>query len=99
MAGNSQILVTTFGMSWPIVPELLAFTNPEMVSLLKHSPQNHHLRELRAKFQIQPVNEVWIITTEGTRDRMKLSQWFHGLSDQNLTWRTFVAKGVEDLST
>ena len=35
-----SLLLTTLGMSWAIVPELLGFTNPQQLDLYAHHPES-----------------------------------------------------------
>jgi len=63
MAAN--ILITTFGATWQIVPELLGFTNPGLVDLYAFHPDSEGIRNARHRAGIRPVDEVWLITTKG----------------------------------
>ena len=73
-SNNNQknILVTSFGMSWGIIPELLGFTNPNTYNFYKNHHRHEKIRELRIKHDIQPVNEIWIATTNGSRVSQEL---------------------------
>src|SRR5690606_14598320 len=96
----SNILVSTFGMSWPIIPELLSFINPDQVPLLKNSVNNTNHQSLRKRYSIEQVNEVWIITTSGTREKDKLRSWFYHLSSKSdIGYKLFISKDIEDLNS
>ncbi len=64
MAEYKNILVTTFGGTWLILPELIGYTNPNDFDFY----QNHSRRAeifSRAKEQgIEPVDELWVIHTD-----------------------------------
>ncbi len=73
-----NILVTTMGTTWAVVPELLAFTNPEQLPLYANHPRAADFAAWRTEYDIQPVAEVWVITTNGQRvlaERAKLEIW------------------------
>lgn len=61
---NKNILVTTFGGTWLILPELIGYTNPESFDFYK----NHsHRTELFKKAQekgIEAIDELWVIHTD-----------------------------------
>ncbi|VBB44578.1 Adenosine/AMP deaminase [uncultured Desulfatiglans sp.] len=63
----SDILVTTLGTSWQIVPELLGFTNPNLVDLYARHPKRDEIAETRRSADIRPVEEVWMVTTKGEK--------------------------------
>lgn len=54
-----NILVTTFGTSWQIVPELYGFTNPEQYAFFE---TNEAVAAIRRNKNIEPVDEIWVIT-------------------------------------
>lgn len=65
----SNILVTAMGSSWQILPQILGFTNPNVVDLYRFHPMADRIAEVRDEFDIQPVDEIWVITTRGNVDR------------------------------
>jgi len=67
-----NLLITTLGTSWQVVPELLSVTNPSQYDFFCSSKESC---ELRTMYNIQNVDEAWIITTKGTRDLDKLAEW------------------------
>ena len=96
-----NILVTTLGTSWPVVPELLAFTNPESVRLFREHPKADEFEKWRLKWDIQPADEVWIPVSTGERvlpGIHALEQWFARLP-QAPVLRFFSMEGVEELAT
>ncbi|MBW1936917.1 MAG: hypothetical protein JRI84_15470 [Deltaproteobacteria bacterium] len=62
-----NILVTTFGATWQIVPEVLGLTNPGLVDLYANHPDIESIRRSRRDAGIGPADEVWLITTRGER--------------------------------
>ncbi len=67
-----NLLITTLGTSWQIIPELFSVTNPEQFDFFCGSKESVELRE---KFNLKPIDECWIITTQGQREMKKLENW------------------------
>ncbi len=96
-----NILATTLGASWPVVPELLAFTNPEQVPLLRDHPSANLHQQWRDDWDIQAVEEVWVATTKGTQVRTSietLQDWFAQLPHAPRL-RVFTMDGVAELAS
>ncbi len=62
-----NILVTSLGTSWAIIPELIGFTNPVTYDFYKNHPQNQKISGQRSKYGIEPINELWVVTTNGEK--------------------------------
>lgn len=96
---SQNILVTTLG-SWRIIPELLGFTNPNQLDLYQKHPKKQVLGEARSKHKIEPVNQIWIISTDSniirTNSINPLNEWNQKLS-QPFQLRYFLLKGVNDI--
>ena len=60
-----NILLTTLGTSWAIVPELIGFTNPGVYNLYKNHPEADKIQKSREEYGIEAVDEFWIVTTNG----------------------------------
>ena len=88
-----NLLITTLGTSWQVVPELLSVTNPQSYDFFCGSEDSCTLRE---KYSIRPVDEAWIITTTGTKDLDKLQHW---AEHWNFKIRFFICSGVENFSS
>ena len=88
-----NLLITTLGTSWQVVPELLSVTNPHMYDFFCGSDESIVLRE---KYDIQSVDETWIITTTGTKDLDKLQTWSE---HWKFKIRFFICNGVENFSS
>lgn len=84
-----NLLITTLGTSWQIVPELFGVTNPDDYDFFCNSQKVAQFREFN---NIAPVDEFWIITTEGQHDIEKLKSW---AQKWNCNLRIFVCKGVD----
>ena len=72
-----NILVTTFGKSWQMVAELFGFTNPDEYDFF-HG--NREAKRVRESQQIEPVDELWLITTENNNESLSKSEsWADGI--------------------
>jgi adenosine deaminase len=79
-----NILITTLGQTWQIVPELLGFTNPEQVDFYLGHPGRDALLEARCRSHILTVDELWLITTRGESTDKALAEterWLCGLPE------------------
>lgn len=59
-----DILVTTIGLSWQIVPELYGIFNPEVFGMFKG---NAIVRKLHEKGCLESIDEIWVVTSEKAR--------------------------------
>ena len=97
MSGN--ILVTTMGTTWQVVPELLGFTNPEL-GYYAHHKENQQIDDLRRDYDIQPVSEVWVISTDGrpTSGAIKRLLSWHTNHGGSVKLGVYQLEGVEELA-
>lgn len=76
----SNILVTTMGLSWQKLPQILGLTNPNVVDLYRLHPSNEKMKQIRDEFGLLPVNEIWVVTTEGrVAPQLNAVQKWHAL--------------------
>ncbi len=91
------------GTSWQIIPELTGFTNPDFLDLYAHHPVRARLDSIRKEFAIEPVQEIWAVTTRGSRiDRAidKLHDWYGLLPAAGRpVLRIWQVKGADDLAS
>ena len=96
----NNILVTSQGASWPIIPELPGFTNPDDFPLYHNHPQRDEIAGQRSKYVIEPVTMVLAVTTSGdatVEAIRKITHWKQGIED--IPEIHFIsATGIEDLS-
>ncbi|MEA1967022.1 MAG: CRISPR-associated ring nuclease [Thermodesulfobacteriota bacterium] len=99
----TNILVTTLGGSWQILPELLGFTNPQVVDLFKNHPEKESMDKARSEKQIVPADEVWVVTTTGkqTDDSLKnVQEWYEMLdAEKRPVLRIWQVRGTNSLAT
>lgn len=85
-----NLLVTTLGTSWQIVPELFSITNPENYDFFCNS---ENVNRFRSENAIQSVDELWVITTEGQKDIKKLQNW---AKKWHCNLKVFICNGVDN---
>jgi adenosine deaminase len=88
-----NILVTTLGASWQILPELVGWTNPLQFDFFKGYPA---IEDLRRKHDIEAVNEFWVVTTDNQKDMDKLKTW---ISKWHIEVKFFICNGITEFST
>ncbi|MFH0727044.1 MAG: hypothetical protein V2B19_11990 [Pseudomonadota bacterium] len=100
---NLPILLTTMGTTWQIPPELYGFTNPADLDLYRNHSDLNHFETLRGQYGIEPIRELWVITTGGgkTGEAIEgLLSWYRLMSPgKRPVLRIWRVKGVDDLGT
>ena len=99
---NSSILVSTLGANWQVIPELLGWTNPDRVDLYQEHEELARMDEERTRFNIEPVDEIWILTTSGSKPAKSLEElyrWFGLWNDGKRKIQVWKTEGVEDINT
>jgi len=91
-------LVITLGASWQIVPELLGFTNPKLKVYKNHS-NLIEIQKLRNEYKIQPVDEVWVITTGGIKTQNSIEALKNWNKNYNFDLKIFRLGEVDELAT
>jgi len=93
MTANGNILVTTLGASWQIVPEIVGWTNPENYDFFQG---NEGVTALRNNHNIQPVGQFWVVTTENQKDFDKMQQW---VDHWSVEVKIFICNGIDDFTS
>ncbi len=98
-----DIILTTLGITWQIVPELYAFTNPGHLDLFTHHPNRNRLAELRKHYDIQGADSIWVITTQGSRTTASIDavqRWLNCLpTNARPRLRIWQISGTKDLAS
>ena len=63
-----NILVTTFGTSWQIIPELFGFTNPDDFSFFE---KNKICKDTAKKYSIEKIDELWLLSPENNESAVQ----------------------------
>ena len=95
-----NILVCTLGASWAVIPEVLAFIDPEFLPLYKNHPERERLLSLVQDEGLRPPNELWVVTTEGRQtvaSLKSLARWWALLGDAR-PLRVWQAAGTDELA-
>lgn len=74
-----MILLCTLGTTWAVIPEILAFLDPERFPLFGDSEAAKALREKAAAWRLAPPDEVWVVTTQDDATRAgleALAEWW-----------------------
>jgi adenosine deaminase len=99
----SNILVTTLGGTWQIVPELFGFTNPDLLDLYCHHPERESIRKKKEQTNIKAIDELWMLTTDGKSGKESIEkalEW-HSLlaADRRPTLRFWQVSETDNLSS
>jgi len=97
-----NILVTTLGGSWQIIPELLAFTNPDCMDLYRNHPRLADIERTRTHYAIAPVDEIRVVTTRGEiadRSVSCLKSWRSCIQGPCPVLRIWQVADAEDLAS
>ncbi len=97
---KSNILVTTLGSVWQLIPELIGFTDPQSVPIYNNHSQVLYLQQLRDQYQLNPVEVLWIIMTDENTEKtiQPIRSWQSGLPWSGKI-KFFILKGVADLTS
>lgn len=72
------LLVCTLGTTWAVVPEVLALLAPDVVDLYRSHPSIEEIRREVANRRLPRPDEVWVATTQGTGDAVRLLHEYWG---------------------
>ncbi len=81
----TNILVTTMGDSWRIAPELMGFTNPQILDMYAFHPDVERITHTRTAFDIHFVDEIWVVAARNDRTESELEKllaWYRLLETQ-----------------
>ena len=96
-----NILLTTLGASWAVVPELYGWLHPTVYPFYRHHRNREALDELRAQHGLETPDELWICTTGGeltSASLDKLNQWW-ALLGKPIPLRIWRAADCDRLAT
>lgn len=97
-----DLLLCTLGASWAVIPETLAFLDPQRLPLYAHHPQAEVLDLERQRAGLHAPDEIWIITTQGTQTQQSLqwlARWLATLGGCAPLLRVWQAAGTDQLAT
>lgn len=95
-----NILVCTLGASWAVIPEVLAFVDPDFLPLYASHPERERLLALRREQGLRAPDEIWVVTTEGRKTVASLdslARWWGRLGNVR-PLRVWQAAGTDELA-
>jgi hypothetical protein len=99
MPADKNILITTLGTTWAVVPELIGYTNPRYFDLYRYHPEKSDVEGSRKEFAIPEVNDVWVVTTEAMDASIEsLTKWQQKMIP-DIELKIYPCTGVSDLSS
>lgn len=95
-----NILVATLG-TWALVPEIIGFTNPDIVDLYRYHPHADQIARSRIDHAINPCHEVWLITTDASfvQEQIDLVMQWYTLLNRPHPLRIWRVAGTQNLSS
>lgn len=91
-----NILVTTLGYSWHIIPEILGFTNPKQFDLYQTCPE---IKKKQIEMGLLPADECWIVTIDDTQGmREDIESLYMWAKHFGFIIRIISCSGVKDFS-
>ena len=96
---KKNILVTTLGKTWELLPEILGFTNPDDIPFYHNHPNLKEFERIRKHYKLEPVSEVWLITTEAKEAQDAVAEckkWLHRMTSV-ISIHSFRIKGLCDI--
>lgn len=99
---NKHILLTTLGVSWPIVPELIGFLLPKPYPLFRSNSSLPGFQQTCHELGISQLDECWIIATggDGVGELIaKIEKWKELSRLNGLRFCFFYANGIDDLKS
>lgn len=97
-----NILLTTFGQTWPIIPEIAGLTNPGDVPLFDNYPNHDDLLRFRQLAQCNFVDEIWMVMTGDPASQIayqKVQEWYGILQNPKFTLRQFECRSASKLAS
>jgi adenosine deaminase len=62
----NSILVTSFGTTWQILPEIIAFVNYPKIKIFQNNQQINTFHKLLDSQKINTIHQLWVICTNDT---------------------------------
>lgn len=96
---KKNILLSTYGTTWHLLPELLGFTNATDCNFYDRHPDRQYLEQLRNQNDIDTVSEVWLITTANVAAQEAISRCRNWLKESmpHITFHALWVDGLSDL--
>lgn len=99
---KKNILVTTFGTTWQIIPELTGFVNRNNYNFYGDHPNKDHFFREADKHNLLSVDEIYIIHSDSkiALDALdKVERWLNDSTPGSLKIKCFSYKGLSELGS
>lgn len=100
MNDSKNILVTSFGTSWQIVPELIGYLNHDQYPLYENHPEWHEIKSYLQKNKIPSADELLLVHSDSEQANKAIERVEKWKSNVNFTLpkiQYFSYDGVSDL--
>lgn len=96
-----NILVSTYGTTWHLMPELLGLTNPTDLPFYSAHPCSVDILALRAEYSLDMVSEIWMIITAGAipQEIYRTYKAWHQKHFPHISVHSIWSRDLEDLRT
>lgn len=95
-----NILVTTFGTSWAILPEIISFCNYPEIKIFSRNVEIEKFKKILSSKGIDKIDELWAICTNSQiakKEIEKVKRWNELLNLKNPIIKYISLKGIDDL--
>lgn len=96
---KANILVSTLGTTWQIIPEIIGFTNPRHAPVYSKHPQRKKIEQYRREHGIPEIDHVWCITTDHAATHQSVEQIEKWLTNEGIPvqFKIFYLRRIENL--
>jgi adenosine deaminase len=99
-ATTGTLLVSTLGMSWPVVAEAYGFLAPDVLDLYQNHSLANRFASLRKDLGLGAPTEIWVVTTDSVETRKpqeSLTRWWKLLPEPSRpALRVWKVAGLKD---
>jgi adenosine deaminase len=102
MTGSKNILVTTFGGTWAVLPELIGYTNPDVFDFYRNHSNRQNIFNKTYETNVVAADEIWVIHTDSeisAKAIEKFRTWQELTGITNPAVRYFSCEGISDMGT
>lgn len=102
ITGSKNILVTTFGGTWAVLPELIGYTNPGVFDFYRNHSYSKNIFNKTYETNIVAADEIWVIHTDSdisAKAIEKFRNWQEVTEVMAPTIRYFSCIGISDMGT
>ena len=96
-----NILISSFGITWEILAEVLGFINYQDFDIYKDHDKIELITKDREKYFQDPVDEFWVLSTDSEKIKDKFNEFqnWHIKNGISVKSKHFVVPSVEDINS